>query len=403
VRRRVMLIPSRLMIWLAGLSLLGVAACTGYAPSAAPTATPRGERLAPTTPTAPSKEDRPTFSTKGWKTDFGKHTVPYEEILSGGVPRDGIPPIYQPKFEDVQQADAWLVASDPVVAFVWEGEARAYPLRILIWHEIVNDLVGGVPVAVTYCPLCNTAVVFDRRLDGQTLTFGVSGMLRHSDLIMWDHQTESWWQQATGEGIVGEHAGKLLRFLPSSIVSWVDFGASFPQGKVLSRDTGYSRSYGINPYVGYDSSVRPFLFQGEVDSRLPALERVVGVSIGGQSIAYPFSALAKVGVVNDTVGGRAIVVFYSEGTLSPLDQSSIARSREVGAAAVYDPQIDGETLVFELREGRIVDRKTSSIWNVLGQAVEGPLEGRSLQPVLHGTHFWFAWAAFTPDTDVYNP
>ncbi len=397
-----MLTLSRLMLWLIGLGLIGVAACTGYGPDAAPTASPGADRpIRPTTTSAPV-EDRPAFSTAGWKTDFKKHNVPFAQIVSGGVPRDGIPPIYKPKHEDVQRADSWLVAEEPVVFLELDGEARAYPLRILIWHEIVSDSVGGIPVAVTYCPLCNTAVVFDRRLDGVTLDFGVSGMLRNSDLIMWDHQTESWWQQATGEAIVGEHTGKLLSFQPSAIVSWKDFKTSFPQGQVLSQDTGYGRAYGTNPYVGYDSSRRPFLFNGEVDSRLPALERVIGATIDGQSVAYPFTSLAKAGVINDTMAGRPLVVIYSQGTVSALDQSSIARSREAGAAGVYDPVVRGETLVFELRDGRITDVKTSSTWNVLGKAVEGPLAGKSLKPVLHGTHFWFAWAAFNPDTRVYG-
>ncbi|MDP2727119.1 MAG: DUF3179 domain-containing protein [Dehalococcoidia bacterium] len=397
-----MITPSRLAVWLIGLGLVGAAACTVVVPGAAPTEAPDADRPATSATAAIVPDDRPSFSTAGWKTDFNKHKVPYSQIISGGVPRDGIPPVYKPKFEDVGEAGSWLAAEEPVVAFESKEDARAYPLRILLWHEIVNDSVGGIPVAITYCPLCNTAVVFDRRLEGQTLVFGVSGMLRNSDLIMWDHQTESWWQQATGEAIVGEHSGRLLGFLPSSIVSWEDFKATYPQGRVLSQDTGYGRPYGTNPYVGYDSSVRPFLFTGEVDNRLPALERVIGMTTEGQSVAYPFSLLAEVGAVNDTLAGRPLVVFYDRGTVSPLDQSNISKSRAAGAAAVYDPRVNGETLVFDWRDGRILDRKTSSTWSVLGKAVEGPLEGRSLKPVVHGTHFWFAWAAFNPDTRLYG-
>lgn len=397
-----MITPSRLAIWLIGLGFLGAAACTAYVPTAPPAKTPGADPADPSATAATAPDDRPSFSTAGWKTDFEKHKVPYSQIISGGVPRDGIPPVYEPKFEDVRQAGSWLEAEEPVVAFEWDGDARAYPLRILIWHEIVNDSVGGIPVAITYCPLCNTAVVFDRRVEGQTLLFGVSGMLRNSDLIMWDHQTESWWQQATGEAIVGENTGKLLSFLPSSIVSWKDFRDSFPQGEVLSQDTGYGRAYGTNPYVAYDSSVRPFLFTGELDRRLPALERVIGVTVEGQSVAYPFSVLAKAGAVNDTLAGRPLVVLYDRGTVSPLDQSNISKSRAAGAAAVYDPRVGGETMVFDWRDGRILDRKTSSMWTVLGKAVEGPLEGNSLKPAVHGTHFWFAWAAFNPDTRIYG-
>ena len=183
------------------------------------------------------------ISRRGWETDFSRHTVPYGEILSGGPPRDGIPPLDDPKFTTAKDASAWLGDQEPVIAFELNDDARAYPLQILTWHEIVNDLVGGVPVSATFCPLCNAAIVFDRRLDGTVYDFGTSGNLRNSDLIMWDRQTESWWQQFTGQGIVGELAGKKLTMLTASIISFSDFRAASPDGKVLSRDTGFSRPY----------------------------------------------------------------------------------------------------------------------------------------------------------------
>jgi hypothetical protein len=371
--------------------------CTKSSPTAETTPQPTPSE------TPALAEDRPLFSTFGWETDFSKHSVPYSEILSGGVGKDGIPPIYEPSFETVDEADVWLPDSDPV-AFLQIGEqVRAYPLRILIWHEIVNDEVVGVPVAVTFCPLCNTVVVFERRLQGMVYTFGVSGLLRNSDLIMWDHETESLWQQATGEAIVGELTGQSLSFLSSSIVSWDDFKASFPEGTVLSRNTGYSRDYGINPYSGYDTASFPFLFRGELDPRLAAMERVIGVVIGDKSVAYPFSVLAELGVVNDSVGGKEIVIFYSLGTVSPLDKSNIETSREVGSAAAFYPIVTGKALTFEWSEGQIVDRETSSSWNIFGRAIEGPLKGQELEPVIHGTHFWFAWAAFNHDSTIYQP
>ena len=179
------------------------------------------------------------FSTRGWETDFSRHSVPYSEIISGGPPPDGIPPIDDPKFVSPEDADRWLTGQEPVIALEIDGDARAYPLQIMIWHEIVNDVVGDVPVTVTFCPLCNSAIVFDRRLDGVTYDFGTSGNLRNSDLIMWDRQTESWWQQLTGEAIVGELTGKVLTFLPAPIVSWEDFKAANTGSKVLSRSTGF--------------------------------------------------------------------------------------------------------------------------------------------------------------------
>ena len=186
----------------------------------------------------------------GWKTDFTKRSVEFSEISSGGPPRDGIPPIDEPVFTTLDDADGWLDGKEPVIALEIDGDARAYPLQIMTWHEIVNDQVGGVPVTVTFCPLCNSAITFDRRLDGVVLDFGTSGNLRNSDLIMWDRQTETWWQQLTGEGIVGELTGKRLTFLPASVISWEDFKAAWPDGQVLARPTDSGRRYGENPYVG---------------------------------------------------------------------------------------------------------------------------------------------------------
>ena len=232
------------------------------------------------------------LSTRGWLTDFSRHTVPFSEILSGGPPRDGIPPIDDPKFITPEEASDWLGDQEPVIALELNGDARSYPLQILIWHEIANDFVGGVPVAVTFCPLCNTAIVFDRTLDGVVYDFGTSGNLRNSDLIMWDRQTESWWQQFTGEAIVGELAGTRLMTLPSPIISFSDFRASNPEGKVLSRDTGFSKRYGDNPYGGYDRADNPpFLFDGDLDGRLAPKDRVVDVSIDGVTAVFPVPTL----------------------------------------------------------------------------------------------------------------
>ena len=201
------------------------------------------------------------LSTLGWDTDFTLHSVAFDEIMSGGPPRDGIPPLDSPSFVSPDDADAWLANREPVISFELNGEAKAYPLQILTWHEIVNDEVGGVPVIVTFCPLCNSAIVFDRRLDGVVLDFGTSGRLRNSDLIMWDRQTESWWQQLTGEAIIGTLTGHTLEFLPAPIVSWADFKAAHPAGQVLSQETGFGRTYGRNPYAGYDEVGKPpFLF-----------------------------------------------------------------------------------------------------------------------------------------------
>jgi hypothetical protein len=250
--------------------------------------------------------------------------------------------------------------------------------------------------------LCNTAIAFDRRLDGRLLDFGTTGNLRKSDLVMWDRQTESWWQQVTGEAIVGELTGARLTPVPASIVSWGQVKRGAATTRVLSRATGYTRDYGRNPYVGYDRiDQSPFLFDGALDGRLPPMERVLTVELGGESAAYPFGRLAERRVVMDTVGGRPIVIFYRPGTSSALDSSSIAASRDVGAAVAFAPTVDGRALTFAARGDDIVDAETGSTWDLLGSAVAGPLAGRRLEPIVSGNHFWFAWAAFRPETRVW--
>ncbi len=343
------------------------------------------------------------ISRRGWETDFSLHTFPYDEILSGGPPRDGIPPIDDPKFVTVEAASQWLGDQEPVIIIGLNGDVRAYPLQILTWHEIVNDVIGGVPVAVTFCPLCNAALVFDRTLDGVVHDFGTSGKLRNSDLIMWDRQTESWWQQFTGEGIVGELAGKKLTSLPSQVISWEAFKAANPEGRVLSRDTGFNRSYGRNPYAGYDRADNPpFLFDGPLDGRLLSKERVAFVTVGDETAAFPFSILEVERAVNYTVNGTGLVVFFEPGTVSALDRSSIEGSRDVGASGVFDANLDGRKLTFRADDDSIVDNETGSVWSILGKATEGPLKGKQLAPILHDNNFWFAVAAFRPDTNIYQ-
>jgi hypothetical protein len=378
-----------------------VAAGTPATPVAA-TGTPAAPAAATGTPAAPAPDLRQArFDPAGWRTDFTRASVPLHEISSGGPPRDGIPPIDRPLFVPVSEALRWLAPQEPVIHLTVGGETRAYPLQILIWHEIVNDTAGGVPVAVTFCPLCNAAIVFDRRLDGRTLDFGTTGNLRYSDLVMWDRQTESWWQQMTGEAIVGELTGRRLTMLPATIIAWAEFVQQYPRGQVLSRETGFRRDYGRNPYLGYDRiDQSPFLFSGPIDGRLPPMERVVAVSVGGEDVAYPFTLLRERGVVEDQIGGQPVVIFFQPGTASALDRAAIVEGRDAGAAAVYRPVVDGRWLRFRRQDGGFVDIQTQSRWTLLGRAVAGPLAGTALEPVVSGVHFWFAWAAFKPGTRV---
>ncbi len=352
----------------------------------------------------------PPFSTSIWATDFTRRSVAWEEISSGGPSKDGIPAVDEPMVESIAQAAEWLQPQDPVIVFEHNGVARAYPQAILIWHEIVNDEVGGMPVSVTFCPLCNASIAFDRRLvvDGQELLldFGTTGNLRNSDLIMYDRQTETWWQQFTGQGIVGELTGVELTFLASQVLSFEDFQANFPDADVLARPgTGdrLARAYGRNPYTGYDSSSQPFLFAGAVDPRLGAVERVVGLVLDGQAVAYPFTVAADMGVINDQIGDVPLVILHKPGTASALDTSTIAEGRDVGSVGAFDRRLDGQVLTFVLvSEGVYRDEETGSTWNILGQATAGPLAGRHLTELIHFDHFWFAWAAFNGGTEVYG-
>jgi hypothetical protein len=303
-------------------------------------------------------------STAGWKTDFAKHTVPLDEFFGGGPGKDGIPAIGDPKFDSTAQADQWLADREPVIELEVGGAVRAYPLQILIWHEIVNDTVAGTPVAVTFCPLCNTALVFDRRLDGRTLDFGTTGNLRNSDLVMYDRQTESWWQQFGGEAVVGELAGAELRPLPARIVAWEDFAARHPDGEVLSRDTGVVRPYGQNPYTGYDDvDSGPFFGAANAgDHRLPPKERVVYIARNDDAVAVALSWLARQKRVVVEVGGEKLQVVFTGTANSALDSADIAEGRQVASADVRS-LATGEPVPFD-------------------------------QP------FWFAVAAFRPDVRV---
>ena len=337
-------------------------------------------------------------------TDHSTHNIDLTTLRSGGPPKDGISSVDDPSFVSVGAAEDWIAPEEPVIVFEHDGVARAYPLQILTHHEIVNDRVAGTPVAVTFCPLCYSALVFERTLDGAPVEFGVSGLLRNSDLVMYDRRTETLWQQLTGTAIVGDLTGRTLTRLPSQIVSFRRFGAAHPDGAVLSRDTGYDRPYGRNPYAGYDDiDSKPFAYDGPTDDRLPPMEKVVAVSVGDVHKAYPHSVTEGKRVVHDTIGGRSLVVFHAPGTVSALDAAQIENSKETGSTGVFDRRVDGRPLHFAYVEGgRFRDEETGSTWTVTGEAVDGPLEGTQLARVRHGDYFAFAWLAFRPDATVHE-
>jgi hypothetical protein len=348
---------------------------TPAAPVAAATAGDTVERspeLRPEVTVEPPGEVRPPAGADlEFRTDFSRHSVEYADILPGGPPKDGIPAIDRPQFETVEQADEWLEPLEPVVFFQAGVDARAYPLQILTWHEIVNDVVGGESVLISFCPLCNTAIAFDRKVEGRVLDFGTTGRLRYSTLFMYDRQTETWWQQASGEAIAGELTGTQLG--PSAGPDHCLAG----QGCLSCRTSAvarhwHSRPYGQNPCVGYDDiNSSPFLYRGPATpGRLPPMARVLAVELGGDVIAFPYETLQTLSVVNAQVGGEEIVVLWEAGTASALDSASLALGRDVGTAAAYSRSVDGRILTFAFDGSSIHDQDTGSRWDVLGHAGE---------------------------------
>ena len=382
-------------------------------------------------------------------------TIPIADILSGGPPPQGIPALgfrglqgvadatREPRFVTQDEAAAWLGEREPVVLMRLGGEARLYPLQILTWHEIANDTLGGVPVAVTFCPLCNSALAFDRRVPatqaqvdalrrdghqvraepldpeatrlyeqqtghpapelGVDVTFGVSGLLYFSNMLMFDDTTFTLWAQLTGEGAVGDMAGERLIRYPAQLVGFAEARLAEPDALVLSQDTGFRRSYGQNPYVGYDDIGSPaFLFQGPSDGRLQAKERVITVD-GAEPVAYPFDHLRDQRVVHDVIGGDPVVAFWAAGTATALGAGQIATAADVGAVGLFEATVDGQALRFDTHQDGFVDDATGSVWDVTGRARSGPLAGTLLEAVPHDNTLWFAWAAFRPETEVRRP
>ncbi|MEE8486541.1 MAG: DUF3179 domain-containing protein [Gemmatimonadota bacterium] len=355
------------------------------------------------------REEERLRGSDNWETDFSVASVPLSEIVAGGPPKDAIPAIERPKFVSVDVAGGWLFERDPILIVEIDGEVKGYPLGILIWHEIVNDQLAGVPLVVTFCPLCNAALVFDGRLGGRVLDFGTTGRLRQSDMVMYDRQTESWWQQAVGEAIVGFLTGETLTMIPANTLGWDRARQLYPDMRVLSRDTGFpsytsSGRYGQNPYKNYDSRDGPFkrFFQGRITADLPAMERVAAID-HGNGWAATFSDLKEKGTAHGTLEDWEFVVFWASGAASALDKTRISAGRNIGQTAAFLRIVDGQTLTFEATgDGFYTDHETGTTWDLAGRATNGPLAGARLEPIPHGNHFWFAWTAFRPQSAMWS-
>lgn len=266
------------------------------------------------------------------KTDFSKASLNLREILSGGVPKDGIRSVDDPQFKPVSD-ETDIAETEPVVTVLINGKGRAYPLRYLMFHEIVNDTFESKPISVTFCPLCNSSVVFERVLDGKTVEFGTTGKLHNSDLVMYDRLTETWWQQYNGTGIVGELVGKKLKVVASRLESLHLFKQRFPEGDIMVAPARLLGRYGQNPYDRYDSSLSPFLYTGDYGGKIPALARVVVVG----DAAYALSYISEVQTLD--IGDMRIT--WQAGQNSALDNRTISRGKDVGNIVVQQMR-DGD-------------------------------------------------------------
>jgi hypothetical protein len=315
--------------------------------------------------------------------------VPLDQIVSGGPPPDGIPSIDKPKFISIQDANKYLEDLELVLGLSINGDVRAYPLQILVWHEIVNDKVGDVPVAVTYCPLCFTNQVFNRTLDnGQILEFGTSGKLYNSNLVMYDRTTKSLWSQAMAQGIVGKLAGVKLDRIPFDIAYWKEWKQLYPESKVLSRDTGSTRPYGADPYGDYYTNGDVLFPVSNRDDRLGLKEIVIGFENNGQYKAFKLQEIENKKVINDQVNGKPIALF----SLHPF------------MVRAYDPVVNGKVLEFSYnaKDQNFIDKQTNSLWNFEGKAISGQMKGKQLTRLSYDEGFWFEWVAFHPKTELYK-
>ena len=324
---------------------------------------------------------------------FDGGSIPLSEITEEQMIalRDVIPPLDAPKYDDVSGGD-WLDDDDLVLGYESaSGEAWAYPLKILNFHEIVNDTLDGIPVLITYCPLCRSGIVYDRRLEGTLLSFGNSSALYESDLVMFDRETDSFWWQVAGEAIVGTLTGKRLTTLPAVTATWGEWKALHPDTRVLSRDTGFDRPYERDPFSDYAELVNSGRFRFPVsergDDRLSPADEVLGVVIDGSSIAYPLRRLGDA-AVNDVVAGEQVVVFSSS---------------DGPSGSVFRSQATGRDLTFRFDGSGYFDEQTGSEWDLSGRAVAGPLKGERLEPLPSRYTFWFAYLAAFPDTELFIP
>jgi len=310
------------------------------------------------------------------------HIVPADQIVSGGPPPDGIPSIDHPKFVSAANATFLSDSYDMVIGVDYNGNARAYPLQILVWHEIVNDVVGGLPLAITYCPLCHSTIAFVRVINNSTVTFGTSGKLYNNNLVMYDRLTQSLWSQIWGQAIAGNLTGHLLKRIPIDVLTWGEWKRLHPSTVVLSRDTGFKRPYGEDPYGAYFETNDVYFPLSYLNKSLPPKTIVWGLTIGEGAKAYPLVNLTL--LTADSLGGREVLVWKFGNDVR-----------------FFDPVVKGTLLNFKEANGTIVDSETHSTWSYDGIATSGLYSGLNMTRYVAETSYWFAWAAFYPHTTLY--
>lgn len=345
-----------------------------------------------------------------WKTDTSKHEVPLSD-LTLTTPRDVIPTLSYPGF--IKRTDPLnkYFEYEPVIAIQQNGSAKAYPLSILTMYELANDSFGGQELMITFCPMCHAAIVFNRQVDVNgnklLLNFGISGILMHNDMVMYDRETETWWEQLMGTAIVGALSGTTLEFMPSMLISVKDYFDRYPNGEILSPEgIKIAKHHRHKPFhhLEHDSEKmsKTFFLPEKTDPRLPPLEHVVDIHIQDHTTIYPYSAIAAKGVINDAYNGQHFVIFYHGETVSVLDEDKLSKSKHIGSATAFRSNLDGMNLTFKKSGDYFIDEQTGSRWDITGFCREGEKKGKQLWLMPHSNHFAFAYLAFYPESEIYD-
>jgi hypothetical protein len=346
-----------------------------------------------------------------WTTDTTNHIVPLSD-LTMAVAKDALPTIDFPKFISKSDPNFNFYEHEPIIAVSYNGESKAYPLSLLTMYELSNDSIGGEQVMVTFCPMCNAAMVFNRKIkkDGRNLllNFGISGLLMHNDMIMYDKQTNTWWEQLMGEAIVGELAGTELKMMRALLITVKDYYDRYPEGKILSPEgiTIIDKTSGHRPFHHLNHSNHKidtsYYLPEKVDPRLSPLERVLDIHVDTHSKIYPFSAIAKKQVINEVFDNMHFVIFYHKDMVSVMDEDQLEKSKHIGSATAFRSTLEGINYTFHKKGNYFIDDQTHSIWDITGYCREGTLKEKQLMILPHSNHFAFAYLAFFPDCEIYG-